>query len=61
MMIELGEKNTFCDQVSTTFNDLPKTIRTHSLLYISKVHFLLSFNMLRKKAFLYAKDMLIIC
>ena len=61
MMIELGEKNTFSDQVFTTFNDLPKTIRTHSLLYKSMVHFLLSFNMLRKKAFLYAKDMLIIC
>ena len=57
MMIELGEKNTFSDQVFTTFNDLPKTIRIHSLLYISMVHFLLSFNMLRKKAFLYAKDM----
>ena len=27
MMVERGEKNTFSDQVFTTFNDLPKAIR----------------------------------
>ena len=27
MMVERGEKNTFNDQVYTTFNDLPKAIR----------------------------------
>ena len=27
MMVERGEKNTFIDQVYTTFNDLPKAIR----------------------------------
>ena len=27
VMIESGEKNTFSDQVFTTFNDLPKAIR----------------------------------
>ena len=27
MMVERGEKNTFSDQVFTTFNHLPKAIR----------------------------------
>ena len=27
MMVQRGEKNTFCDQVFTTFIDLPKAIR----------------------------------
>ena len=33
MMVELGEKNTFIDQVFTTFNDLPKATRIHAFLY----------------------------
>ena len=27
-MVERGQKNTFSDEVFTTFNDLPKAIRT---------------------------------
>ena len=38
-MVERGEKNTFSDQVFTTFNDLPKAIRQKSILQrIKKIY-----------------------
>ena len=59
MMVELGEKNTFSDQVFTTFNDLPKAIK---ILFLYKHGiFLARLQYAQQKAFSalkYAKDML---
>ena len=48
MMVERGEKNTFSDQIFTTFNDLPKAIR---IIDNKKVFYRESKKYYRDKAF----------